>query len=235
MRTMLRFDLLVLKKSLARNVILWALLATGTCLVAGNAPLIILLVGFPMSHMVLMPMLLRDQNRDWIAFRQALPLSRADVVAGRYASIALVATGCVALGTLSYAVACVLNAVVPGLPLMGHFTAGFNASEAAAVSGGTLALTLAMYAAVLPFMLAGTYRRAVTYIPAAFMLAVLAWLYQLRTVDLDAFLPIIGAITTAAQSIGGALAVAGLFVGAACALYVASERAAARAYRMRDL
>ena len=90
MKTMMLADFLALAKSLPKNVALWALLATGICLAAGNATPIILLTGFPMSHMVLMPMLLRDQRRDWVAFRQALPLSRANVVAGRYASIAVV-------------------------------------------------------------------------------------------------------------------------------------------------
>ena len=75
MKTMMLADFLALAKSLPKNVALWALLATGICLVAGNATPIILLTGFPMSHMVLMPMLLRDQRRDWVAFRQALPLS----------------------------------------------------------------------------------------------------------------------------------------------------------------
>ena len=83
MKTMMLADFLALAKSLPKNVALWALLATGICLAAGNATPIILLTGFPMSHMVLMPMLLRDQRRDWVAFRQALPLSRANVVAGR--------------------------------------------------------------------------------------------------------------------------------------------------------
>ena len=77
MKTMMLADFLALAKSLPKNVALWALLATGICLAAGNATPIILLTGFPMSHMVLMPMLLRDQRRDWVAFRQALPLSRA--------------------------------------------------------------------------------------------------------------------------------------------------------------
>ena len=80
MKTMMLADFLALAKSLPKNVALWALLATGICLAAGNATPIILLTGFPMSHMVLMPMLLRDQRRDWVAFRQALPLSRANVV-----------------------------------------------------------------------------------------------------------------------------------------------------------
>ena len=145
MKTMMLADFLALAKSLPKNVALWALLATGICLAAGNATPIILLTGFPMSHMVLMPMLLRDQRRDWVAFRQALPLSRANVVAGRYASIAVVVAGCVALGVAAYTTACIVNAVVPGLPLVRHFAVGFDAAGVVSFAAGTFALTIAMF------------------------------------------------------------------------------------------
>ena len=49
MKTMMLADFLALAKSLPKNVALWALLATGICLVAGNATPIILLTGFPLS------------------------------------------------------------------------------------------------------------------------------------------------------------------------------------------
>ena len=203
MKTMMLADFLALAKSLPKNVALWALLATGICLVAGNATPIILLTGFPMSHMVLMPMLLRDQRRDWVAFRQALPLSRANVVAGRYASIAIVVAGCVALGVAAYTTACIVNAVVPGLPLVRHFAVGFDA------------------AGVVSF--------------AAFMLALMGWIYAFRSMNFDAFLPLVGRIVVAAQSLGGALVVGGCVTAAALALYVVSERAAVRGYATRDL
>ena len=112
-----------------------------------------------MSHMVLMPMLLRDQRRDWVAFRQALPLSRANVVAGRYASIAVVVAGCVALGVAAYTTACIVNAVVPGLPLVRHFAVGFDAAGVVSFAAGTFALTIAMFSVLLPFMFADSHRK----------------------------------------------------------------------------
>ena len=201
MKTMMLADFLALAKSLPKNVALWALLATGICLAAGNATPIILLTGFPMSHMVLMPMLLRDQRRDWVAFRQALPLSRANVVAGRYASIAVVVAGCVALGVAAY----------------------------------TFALTIAMFSVLLPFMFADSHRKLASYIPFAYMLALMGWIYIFRSMNFDAFLPLVGRIVVAAQSLGGALVVGGCVTAAALALYVVSERAAVRGYATRDL
>ena len=225
MKTMMLADFLALAKSLPKNVVLWALLATGVCLVAGNATPIILL----------MPLLTRDQRREWMAFRQALPLSRADVVRGRYASIAVIVAGCVALGIAAYAAACILNAVVPGLPLMHHFTRGFDAPGAVSFAAGTFALTIAMFSAVLPFMFANSYRKLASYIPFAFMLALMGWIYLFRSIDFDAFLPIVGQVIATAQTLGGSLLVAACVTAAALALYVVSERAALRGDAARDL
>lgn len=235
MKTMMLADFLALAKSLPKNVALWALLATGICLAAGNATPIILLTGFPMSHMVLMPMLLRDQRRDWVAFRQALPLSRANVVAGRYASIAVVVAGCVALGVAAYTTACIVNAVVPALPLVRHFAVGFDAAGVVSFAAGTFALTIAMFSVLLPFMFADSHRKLASYIPFAFMLALMGWIYIFRSMNFDAFLPLVGRIVVAAQSLGGALVVGGCVTAAALALYVVSERAAVRGYATRDL
>ena len=235
MKTMMLADFLALAKSLPKNVALWALLATGICLAAGNATPIILLTGFPMSHMVLMPMLLRDQRRDLVAFRQAMPLSRANVVAGRYASIAVVVAGCVALGVAAYTTACIVNAVVPGLPLVRHFAVGFDAAGVVSFAAGTFALTIAMFSVLLPFMFADSHRKLASYIPFAFMLALMGWIYIFRSMNFDAFLPLVGRIVVAAQSLGGALVVGGCVTAAALALYVVSERAAVRGYATRDL
>ena len=67
------------------------------------------------------------------------------------------------------------------------------------------------------------------------MLALMGWIYIFRTIDFDAFLPLVGRIVVAAQSLGGALVVGGFVTAAALALYVVSERAAVRGYATRDL
>ena len=190
MKTMMLADFLALAKSLPKNVALWALLATGICLVAGNATPIILLTGFPMSHMVLMPMLLRDQRRDWGRLSPGFAGFReANVVAGRYASIAIVVAGCVALGVAAYTTACIVNAVVPGLPLVRHFAVGFDAAGVVSFAAGTFALTIAMFSVLLPFMFADSHRKLASYIPFAFMLALMGWIYAFRSMNFDAFFP----------------------------------------------
>ena len=74
-----------------------------------------------------------------------------------------------------------------------------------------------------------------SYIPFAFMLALMGWIYIFRSMNFDAFLPLVGRIVVAAQSLGGALVVGGCVTAAALALYVVSERAAVRGYATRDL
>ena len=67
------------------------------------------------------------------------------------------------------------------------------------------------------------------------MLALMGWIYIFRSMNFDAFLPLVGRIVVAAQSLGGALVVGGFVTAAALALYVVSERAAVRGYATRDL
>lgn len=235
MKTMMLSDFLALAKTLRKNVVLWALLATATMLFAGSAPFVILLVGFPMAHMVLAPMMLRDQNAQWRAFRQALPLTRADVVTGRYASIAAIATGCIALGALAYAASFAINAAVPGLPVLAHFAKGFDAAGLVTFSAATFALTISMFGIVLPFLFAGNHLKAISYVPAVFMFGILAWIYAGRSIDFDAFAPIVGQIAATTNTIGGSLAIAACLTAATLALYSVSAWAAVRGYSRRDL
>lgn len=235
MKTMMLADFLALAKSLRKWALLFVLLAFGMCLVFGGTPALILFISFPFAHTVLAPMLMRDQDRGWNAFRQALPLSRTDVVAGRYASIAIVVTASVSLGAAIYMISCVINVIVPGLPLIAHFTQGFDAPGLISFSAATFSITIAAFGLSLPFMFSDNHRKAINYIPFTFMMAIAGWIYIFRTIDFDAFLPLVGRIVVAAQSLGGALVVGGCVTAAALALYVVSERAAVRGYATRDL
>ena len=219
MKTMMLADFLALAKSLRKWALLYVLLAFGMCLVFGGTPALILFISFPFAHTVLAPMLMRDQDRGWNAFRQALPLSRTDVVAGRYASIAIVVTASVSLGAAIYMISCVIDVIVPGLPLIAHFTQGFDAPGLISFSAATFSITIAAFGLSLPFMFSDNHRKAINYIPFTFMMAIAGWIYIFRSMNFDAFLPLVGGCVTAA----------------ALALYVVSERAAVRGYATRDL
>lgn len=235
MKTMMLADFLALAKLLRTWVPLYALLALGMCLVFGGTPALILFIGFPLSHTTLASMLMRDRDRGWNAFRQALPMTRADVVAGRYASILVVVAGSVALGAAAYAASCGLNAVVPGLPLAAHFTQGFDAPGLVSFTAGTFAITLTAFSLSVPFLFSDSHRKAINYVPFTFMVTIVAWIYLFRGIDFDAFLPIVGQVIATAQTLGGSLLVAACVTAAALALYVVSERTALRGYRRRDL
>ena len=116
-----------------------------------------------------------------------------------------------------------------------RFAVGFDAAGVVSFAAGTFALTIAMFSVLLPFMFADSHRKLASYIPFAFMLALMGWIYAFRSMNFDAFLPLVGRIVVAAQSLGGALVVGGCVTAAALALYVVSERAAVRGYATRDL
>ena len=131
-------------------------------------------------------------------------------------------------------ISCVINVIVPGLPLIAHFTQGFDAPGLISFSAATFSITLAAFGLSLPFMFSDNHRKAINYIPFAFMLALMGWIYIFRTIDFDAFLP--SWSDRRRRAVAGRRARRGGFVtAAALALYVVSERAAVRGYATRDL
>ena len=69
---------------------------------------------------------------------------------------------------------------MPGLPLVRHFAVGFDAAGVVSFAAGTFALTIAMFSVLLPFMFADSHRKLASYIPFAFMLALMGWIYIFR-------------------------------------------------------
>lgn len=236
MKGMIASDFLTIAPSLRKWTIAYALLSLGICLFAGSSPIIVLLVGFIMPHSVVTaPLLMTDERRGWSAFRLTLPLSRADVVIGRYASIGAVVAGSVALAVLAYVASCGLNAVVSGLPVIQHFTGGFDAPGLVTFSCAAFALAIIMFAVLLPFLFALGTTKALNFVPFAFMMLIVAWIYVLRSFDFSAFLPVVDNVVACAQSIGGALAVAAGVTVAALAIYMLSGALALNLFRRREL
>lgn len=236
MKGMIVSDFLTIAPSLRKWTVAYALLSLGICLLFGSSPVIVLFTGFIMPHSVVTaPLLMTDERRGWSAFRLAMPLSRADVVAGRYASVGAVVVGSVGLAMLAYVASCGLNAVVPGLPVMQHFTGGFDAAGLATFSCAAFALAIAMFAVLLPFLFALGTTKAVQFVPLSFMLLIFAWTYVFRSVDFSAFLPVIDQVTAFAQLLGGAPVTAAVVVATALALYALSGALALKLYRRQEL
>lgn len=220
MKPMIAADLLTIAKPLPRYAAVWTIATAGTCLLAGCAPVAVLFMGFLMPYMLVLTLYAADEKNGWSAYRQALPLTRTDVVCGRYAVIAILGVLSAALGALAYAAACALAAVTPDFTLTGVVSLGFDAAGLATYSCIGFVVLLAMFAIVLPLTFSMGSMRALQYLPFVFLLAI------------GAFIGPLASATQTMSSMPGGIA---LLLLAALALYGASGALALKRYRRRDL
>lgn len=165
-----------------------------------------------------------DTTNGWERYRAALPLSRRDIIAGRYASV------------LVTSVVAIVAAVALGFAsqmLLAHVFDDFEQvapAELASACVASTALVLAIAACMMPFMVKFGNTKGVRYAACAFMLA-----FCLDAVIIGQFIDP-SAMLAATEWIDshGALLVGGL-CAAATALYAASCAISMRIFQKKDL
>ena len=85
MKAMIMMDLLSTNKTLGRYLALVALFALLPSLLILNVPWMTVYAGVLIAYAAVLGAQMTDERNGWELFRQALPLTRAQVVAGRSA------------------------------------------------------------------------------------------------------------------------------------------------------
>lgn len=183
-----------------------------------------------------------DEMNKWEVFRLTLPLSRMQVVAGRYVSFLLVAlVSCVAGIALCLLLGLVAGAVASGVgenPQGMLYTFSVLALDGtgveAAVGGcvGGFAVVVIMAAASLPFIMKFGMMKAVRIIPLA--IAALLFLFVTLFVGDGPFAYLLPDMTQWLDGVGLHVLLAGL-VAVVTVLFAVSFLAAARLYAHREL
>ena len=106
---MIMMDLLSTNKTLGRYLALVALFALLPSLLILNVPWMTVYAGVLIAYAAVLSAQMTDERNGWERFRQALPLTRAQVVAGRAAFVAIGAFVGTALGVLVYLGACAVR------------------------------------------------------------------------------------------------------------------------------
>ena len=109
MKAMIMMDLLSTNKTLGRYLALVALFALLPSLLILNVPWMTVYAGVLIAYAAVLGAQMTDERNGWERFRQALPLTRAQVVAGRAAFVAIGAFVGTALGVLVYLGACAVR------------------------------------------------------------------------------------------------------------------------------
>lgn len=175
-----------------------------------------------------------DAMNGWERYRAALPLSRRDIVFGRYANVLVCS---VAAAAISFALGIAIAAVAPLLPIGGDLSAGL-ASECdpalvALVAVAALAVMLVVTSFLLPVVLRFGMNKAVRYVPIGlFVVTMLVGLALPNVAGMPQALASLDAWFSDPANMP--LATATIAV-ATLAVFSASCLAAVRLYRTKDL
>lgn len=177
-----------------------------------------------------------DEYNNWGSFRLTLPLSRRDVVFGRYASL-LAAMACAAVAALVFgAVVRGACALAPGA-LFSQLSQDATLARIAAATGCALSCSVAACAVTLPLALRFGMTKAVRFVPVVVAVAFALLLAIMGSSGSplegsEAFANLLLWLDAADTHL---LAASAAILAASLVIYVASALLAARLYETREL
>ncbi len=232
MKAMFLSDLLIAKKYLPQQLISGLLVSVFMALVMQNlyvvTPALSVMVPFGVAFTVLA----FDERDNWQQFRLALPLSRTNVITGRYASFALlivlgVATGLVATGLLMS-----VATVAKDIPLLADLMMNFSWQAIVVTAVAGTAFILVTLSATLPLFSRFGMTKGVRFAPFIAVFGSVGLFVLGGTYAAPEFIAQVGAWI---QTTEGTLAVSGIALAGSVALYALSCLLSVKLYQNREL
>lgn len=233
---MFLMDFVTTKKLLKRYLLLLLGMGGVAALIMGSHPGIIPYFGVLLTISVAQALALYDGQRGWGRFRLTMPLTRADVVLGRYAFLAAI----VLVGTLvGAAVYLALTLAVQAVPAYAELTLSPNGFDAVGLTWSvavSLALALVVGGVMLPAFLHFGMANGVRYAMALLMLVSVLAINPIINVwtKPEAAPQVLRGLAALATSPESFVVAAGILVVAAFALYAASCAGSLAICRRRD-
>ena len=223
MKLMLVSDFTQIKRSLASTMLVCIFIVVVMTISMGTPIVGAAAVAAMLPYIVVYSVLANDEATGWAKLRDTLPLSRRDIVFGRYAgTLIVVIISCIIAIALSLATAAVSGALGMGGDSLGAFNEGGVVKATALTSLIGVAISLIMLALILPLVMRLGLTRTARVLPIVFVLIVCAFFGfmsdSLPAMIPEASLPLIGA--------GFAIGALVLFAASAlvtCKLYEARE------------
>lgn len=236
MKAMFLMDFFIVKKLLRRYLLL--LLGMGGCaaLLMGSHPGIIPYFGVISVVMVTQAVALYDDRRDWSLFRLTMPLTRTDIVLGRYTFLAAVTLAGTLIGIALYLAVTLAVQSVPVYAALVLRPGGFDAVGLAWSVAVSLALAFVVGGIMVPTFLNFGMGNGPRYAMALIMMVSVLTINPIINVGVkpEAAPAFLGGLTSFATSHGTFLIAAGIVTIAAFSLYAASCALSLALYRRRD-
>lgn len=181
MKTMLFADLIIMGNHFKDNAVFAAIMFLIPAFLTAGSPMILLYVAPIWVTMALQIIMLEEGKGGWERFRLTLPLSRNQVVAGRYASIGFVAV----VSTVIAIVLCLaIGALLAAFPAIQQFVfwkEPFNPIAFVLYFSLSIAATLFLTGAVMPLITRFGVAGAMRYTPGIIIVIAMLALYALSS------------------------------------------------------
>ena len=176
MKAMLLFDLQTTRKMALQQIVIYLAVAVCVSIGVGSVAIIAPMFCVMAPITAAFTLLALDERAKWEQFRLALPLTRGDIVRGRYASLALWTLYGVAIGMASSAIILGAAAALPQVEPLAQLAAEFDWAALPLVAALPLPLAALMLGITLPFVVRFGMTKAVRWIPLAFVALLLAYI-----------------------------------------------------------
>ena len=170
MKTMLMFDLLTAKKLARSQLLLGVVVALVITVSTGSAIAIMPLMALMLAYSVGFTLVAFDERNDWERFRLTLPLSRANVIRGRYATFVIMTLIGLALGMVLTALVYGAHLALPNVDTLSTLFEGMNWQMVVAMIVASIAFSLILWLIALPLVARFGMTKAVRFLPLAFII-----------------------------------------------------------------
>lgn len=235
MRAVLSSDFSMVRKNLVNGVVITICLVFFFAVIDGNVLPAVIIGPISLGYVSLMVLFSLDEQNKWQEMRLAMPVSRLEVVVGRYLSILLCSLLGVAVVLAVIAVIALLSVVIPGSAVLAACVSECNAGSLVLMIGISLVFCLSATALTAPVVFRLGFTGAVRYLPFAFFALIIAGVCAAKVVpggeSLGVWLGgLLDGVTMQLTPLGmGCILLAGML-----AVYAASACLSVRLYKGRD-
>ena len=231
MKAMIMSDLLIAKKYLLQQLGVSIAVGIFITVMIGNLYVAAPMVGVMIPFSLTITILALDERANWQQFRLALPMSRSNVIAGRYVSFALLALLGIAAGLLVTLVMVAVAQIAPGVPQLADLMGNFSWQTMLFASVAGLAIILVMLSVTMPLFSRFGMTKGVRYLPLLIIIGVF-FAFQLDGNGPPEF---VANVLNLLESPAGTIAIAAGVLAITAAVYAISAVISTKLYQKREL
>lgn len=232
MKAMIMSDLLIAKKYLWQQLGIATIVGVFLAIMMGNLYVVSPMIGVMVPFSLTITILALDERANWQQFRLALPISRTDMITGRYVSFGLLALCGIAVGLLATFLIIAAAQIVPNVPQLADLMVNLSWQTILFPTVIGLVMVLLMLSITMPLFSRFGMTKGVRYLPLVIIFGV--WIgFSVGGSNLSSefFVNLKALLETTL----GAIGVAAALLAAIAVLYAISAVISVRLYKKREL